>query len=399
MEQKKLLLLGAMQMHLPIIKRAKERGIYVITCDFIRENEGHKYADEAYYDSTTDLNAVLSLAKKCDVDGIMTFNSDPAALTAAYVADKLRLSGSGYTAVEIMSEKDKFRKFLSENGFSTPKFRQYTEVKALLNELEYFQFPVMLKPVDSSGSKGVVKITTPEEVEASFFNALTYSRSKRVIVEEFIQPEGAQMHGDAFIRNGKIEFIYLGDHHYDSNINNLVPISTTFPSSHSKDNIAAVVAEVQRFVTKVNFKQGGINIEARISAKDHKVYLIEVGPRNGGNFTPIIIQYASGFNFMDACLDVFLNMEYAEQHPCKKGFYAYMIIHSKQDGILAQIEIDSALSSKVFQRYDYLHIGEMVRSFKGANSAIGVLLVKFDSMEQMTEYVDNMERYCKVSLR
>lgn len=97
MEQKKLLLLGAMQMHLPIIKRAKERGIYVITCDFIRENEGHKYADEAYYDSTTDLNAVLSLAKKCDVDGIMTFNSDPAALTAAYVADKLRLSGSGYT--------------------------------------------------------------------------------------------------------------------------------------------------------------------------------------------------------------------------------------------------------------------------------------------------------------
>ena len=102
---------------------------------------------------------------------------------------------------------------------------------------------------------------------------------------------------------------------------------------------------------------------------------------------------------MDACLDVFLNMEYAEQHPCKKGFYAYMIIHSKQDGILAQIEIDSALSSKVFQRYDYLHIGEMVRSFKGANSAIGVLLVRFDSMEQMTEYVDNMERYCKVRLQ
>ena len=249
MEQKKLLLLGAMQMHLPIIKRAKERGIYVITCDFIHDNEGHKYADEAHYDSTTDLNAVLSLAKECDVDGIMTFNSDPAALTAAYVADRLGLPGSGYTAVEIMSEKDKFRKFLSENGFSTPKFRQYTEVKALLNELEYFQFPVILKPVDSSGSKGVVKITTPEEVEASFFNALTYSRSKRIIVEEFIQPEGAQMHGDAFIRNGKIEFIYLGDHHYDSNINNLVPISTTFPSSHSKDSIAAVVDEVQRFIT------------------------------------------------------------------------------------------------------------------------------------------------------
>jgi len=86
---KKLLILGAMEMHVPLIKRAKELGYYVISCDYIPENPGHKLADEAYFDSTTDLNAVLNLATELKIDGIMTYNSDPAAPTAAYVQKNL----------------------------------------------------------------------------------------------------------------------------------------------------------------------------------------------------------------------------------------------------------------------------------------------------------------------
>ena len=103
---KKLLILGAMEMHVPLIKRAKEMGNYVITVDYIPENPGHKLADEAYYDSTTDLDAVLKLSKKLNIDGIMTYNSDPAAPTAAYVAEKLGLPGNPYQSVKIMSEKN-----------------------------------------------------------------------------------------------------------------------------------------------------------------------------------------------------------------------------------------------------------------------------------------------------
>lgn len=396
---KKLLLLGAMQMHIPLIKRAKERGIYVITCDYIPTNEGHKYADEAYYDSTTDLNAVLDLAKKCKVDGVMTFNSDPAALTAAYVAEKLTLPGSGFSAVTIMSEKHKFRNFLLENSFNVPKFGHYTDLASLEADLTKYDFPIILKPVDSSGSKGVVKIESTELVPQYFNDALAYSRCKRVIVEEFIVPKGAQMHGDAFVLDGKIEFIYLGDHHFDSDLNNLVPISTTFPSEHSQEDIQCVEAEVQRFITKVGFKQGGINIEARISAKDKKIYLIEIGPRNGGNFTPIVIQYASGFNFMDASIEAFMNLKYTRQFPTKQGYYAYMILHSKEEGVLSHILIAPLLESQIIERYNYVHAGDAVKSFRGANAAVGVLLVKFDSLEEMNHYVNNMDVYCKVILK
>lgn len=396
---KKILLLGAMQMHLPIIKRAKERGIYVITCDYIPENEGHKIADEAHYESTTDFEAVLNLAKQCRVDGVMTFNSDPAALTAAYVSEKMNLPSSNYAAVKIMSEKDRFRNFLSENGFNVPKFGQYTEVNKLLHDLDDYHFPIMLKPVDSSGSKGVVRVNDREDVLIHFSNAMNYSRCKRIIVEEFIEAKGAQLHGDAFVKNGKIEFMYLGDHHFDSRINNLVPISTTFPSNHNENDIINVEKEIQRFISKVGFKQGGINIEARISPVDGKVFLIEVGPRNGGNFTPIVIQYASGFNFMDACLDCALNLQSKKQVVNKDGCYAYMILHSKEDGILSEIQLDATLESKILQRYDYIHPNESVRSFRGANSAIGVLLVHFSSKEEMQNYISDMDKYCKVILQ
>lgn len=395
---KKLLLLGAMQMHIPLIKRAKERGIYVITCDYIPQNEGHKFADEVYYHSTTDLDAVLSLAKQCNIDGIMTFNSDPAAYTAAYVADKLGLPTSGVDAVKVMSRKDLFRAFLEQHGFSVPRFGQYTDLKNLLADLDRFRFPLMMKPVDSSGSKGVVKVENADEVVKNFSETLSYSRCKHVIVEEFIESKGKQLHGDAFVKNGKIEFVYLGDHHFDSRINNLVPISTTFPSEHSMEDIMRVEVEVQRFIHKVGFKQGGINIEARISAVDNKIYLIEVGPRNGGNFTPLVIQYASRFNFIDACLDCALGMFSPPQITERKGYYAYMIIHSKRDGKLVDIKIDSSLKSKILQRFDYLYPGDFVNSFKGANSAIGVLVVGFSSKGEMYNYIDNMDNYCEIIL-
>ena len=112
---KKLLILGAMEMHLPLIKRAQELGFYVITCDYILEAPGHKIANECHFDSTTDLEAVLKLAQDLQIDAIMTYNSDPAAPTAAFVAEKLQLPGNPYLAVKTMSEKDLFRNFLQNN--------------------------------------------------------------------------------------------------------------------------------------------------------------------------------------------------------------------------------------------------------------------------------------------
>ena len=117
MSKKKILLLGGSAQQIVAIEKAKELGYYTVLCDFLPDNPGQHHADKFYLASTTDKEAVLGIARKEDIDGIVAYASDPAAPTAAYVAEALGLPGSPYKSVEILCNKDQFRRFLAENGF------------------------------------------------------------------------------------------------------------------------------------------------------------------------------------------------------------------------------------------------------------------------------------------
>lgn len=398
---KKLLILGAMEMHVPLIKRAKEMGNYVITVDYIPENPGHKLADEAYYDSTTDLDAVLKLSKKLNIDGIMTYNSDPAAPTAAYVAEKLGLPGNPYQSVKIMSEKNLFRDFLISNGLNAPKFGNYLNIEDALCHINDFSFPIIIKPVDSSGSKGVTVVNNVNDVQNAIECALEKSRSKKFIIEEYIEPVGKQLHGDGFVQNGKVVFLHLGDHHFDSTINNLVPYSTTYPTEHPVEIVNACKNQIQDFMSKVGFKNGGFNVELRISNKDNKPYIIDIGARNGGNFTPKVIEYGSGFNFLDRAIKIALGESIDDIKMTDKvsDFVSHLILHSNKNGVLNNIVLDKMIEDRIIEKHIYLKSGDKVETFLGANAALGVLIMKYESREVMDEIVENFPNLYKVELQ
>ena len=398
---KKLLILGAMEMHVPLIQRAKEMGNYVITVDYIPENPGHKLADEAYFDSTTDLDAVLKLSKKLNIDGIMTYNSDPAAPTAAYVAEKLGLPGNPYQSVKIMSEKNLFRDFLISNGLNAPKFGNYLNIEAALCHINDFSFPIIIKPVDSSGSKGVTVVNNVNDVQNAIECALEKSRSKKFIIEEYIEPVGKQLHGDGFVQNGKVVFLHLGDHHFDSTINNLVPYSTTYPTEHPVEIVNACKNQIQDFMSKVGFKNGGFNVELRISNKDNKPYIIDIGARNGGNFTPKVIEYGSGFNFLDRAIKIALgeNIDDIKMTDKVSNFVSYLILHSDKNGVLNNIVLDKMIEDRIIEKHIYLKSGDKVETFLGANAALGVLIMKYESREVMDEIVENFHNLYKVELQ
>ena len=398
---KKLLILGAMEMHVPLIKRAKKMGNYVITVDYIPENPGHKLADEAYFDSTTDLDAVLKLSKKLNIDGIMTYNSDPAAPTAAYVAEKLGLPGNPYQSVKIMSEKNLFRDFLISNGLNAPKFGNYLNIEDALCHINDFSFPIIIKPVDSSGSKGVTVVNNVNDVQNAIECALEKSRSKKFIIEEYIEPVGKQLHGDGFVQNGKVVFLHLGDHHFDSTINNLVPYSTTYPTEHSVEIVNACKNQIQDFMSKVGFKNGGFNVELRISNKDNKPYIIDIGARNGGNFTPKVIEYGSGFNFLDRAIKIALDESIDDIKITDKvsNFVSHLILHSDKNGVLNNIVLDKMIEERIIEKHIYLKSGDKVETFLGANAALGVLIMKYESREVMDEIVENFPNLYKVELQ
>lgn len=369
------MILGAMQMHIPLIKYAKDRGYYVITVDYTTDAPGHKFSDEYSLLSTTDLVGVENLAKAKNVDIVMTFNSDPAAYTAAYVSERLGLNGNSAKSVKIMSNKDLFRRFLIDNNFNCPRFKVISSKDDLKNlEIKY---PALVKPVDSSGSKGITKIYINKEVTQAYEKAISFSRCKKVIIEEYIDSEFNQLHGDAFILDNKVVGLFLGDHHFNDNINGLVPFSTTFPTKIPGNLLIKIKNEIERFINEIGFKFGGINVEIRVDNLSQDVYLIEVGARNGGNFTFDVIKKYSGFDFLKAIFDYYDGVEFKKERFLNK-YASYIIVHSYKKGVLKGVELSENLKRYIYKRYKYLNVGDDVNEFTGSNCAIEVLLLKSD---------------------
>ena len=140
---------------LPPLIYARSQGHWTITCDYLPDNPGHKLANESYPLSTTDKEAVLDLASSLNIDGVVAYATDPAAPTAAFVAENLGLPGNPYDSVLTLARKDLFRAFLDANGFNVPKSRAFSDTREAREWFEEMGFAAYIKPVDSSGSKGV----------------------------------------------------------------------------------------------------------------------------------------------------------------------------------------------------------------------------------------------------
>ena len=159
MAQKKLMLLGGIRYLLPAIEAAHKHEVKVITVDYIPDNIAHQYSDEYHNVSILDKEAVLRLAKDCKIDGILSYAVDPGVVAAAYVAEQMGLPFTcSYETACILQDKSLFRQFLTENGFNVPTAKGYTSKEDALSEIDMFHWPVIVKPVDSAGSKGVSKV-------------------------------------------------------------------------------------------------------------------------------------------------------------------------------------------------------------------------------------------------
>ena len=273
---KKLLLLGGSAQQVVAIRTAKRLGYETVLCDYLPDNPGQYEADRFYSVSTTDRDAVLEVARKEQVNGVLAYASDPAAPTAAYVAEKLGLPGNPYESVEILCNKDKFRKFLRENDFCTPDARGYTEVSDALNDLKngVFRYPVIAKPVDSSGSKGVGRIDAYAQAEPVLTDAMEHSRGHRIIVEEFVEKFGYQIAGDGLSVDGKLVFRYFANDHFDVRCKNpFVPVAASFPYNMPDNVQAKIHATIQRLLTLLGMRTSTYNFDMRID-RDYNVYLM-----------------------------------------------------------------------------------------------------------------------------
>ena len=394
-------MLGGSHFQVPAIKYAREAGYYVITADYLPYNPGHKYAHEYYNISTVNKDEVLKIAQKLNIDGIISYASDPGAPIAAYVAEKLSLPGNPYESVMILQRKDLFRKLLKENGFLVPESLSFAELK---HAKEFAaervkKGSIIIKPVDSSGSKGVTKLTSIIEFEIAFNNAMRYSFVKQIVIEDFIEKATYEMDGDGFVWNGKLSFRCFGNQHNDMDCNPYVPTGISFPYIQSPEIQQKAHVIIESILTKLNMKVGGLNIEY-LTDKNENIYILEIGPRSGGNLIPEVIKFVTGVDLIAYSVESAMGKDCGELNMVEtNGFYSSYILHSQNDGIVESIYISQEIKPKIVQQNILVKAGEKVNKFNGSNNTLGTFIIKFANQKEMTKYLDNMNDYIFVNLR
>ena len=217
MKQKKLMLLGGIRYLLPAIEAAHKHGYHVITVDYLPDNIAHKYSDEYHNVSIIDKEAVLRLAQKLQIDGILSFAVDPGVVTAAYVAEKMGLPFTcSYEAACILQDKARFRQFLKENGFNVPTAKGFSNTEEALNDVALFHWPVIVKPVDSAGSKGVTRVDNPKDLERAIAHALDESHNGHFIIEDFLEKDGLSSGSESFVVDGQLCYNGFYDQYFDN---------------------------------------------------------------------------------------------------------------------------------------------------------------------------------------
>lgn len=404
MVQKKLMLLGGIRYLVPAIEAAHKHGHHVITVDYLPNNIAHKFSDEYHNVSILekDKEKVLKLAQELQIDGILSYAVDPGVVAASYVAEKMGLPFTcSYESACIMQDKSKFRQFLTEHGFNVPNAKGYTKTEDALKDVDYFNWPVIVKPVDSAGSKGVTRVDDPRDLEAAIAHALDESHNGHFIVEDFLELQGYQSSADCFSVNGELVYADYSDQLFDKNAENpYTPAIEIWPASVPQEHQDYLTSEIQRLLKLLNCGTGLYNIESRV-CKNGKPYIMEVSPRAGGNRIAELQRIGTGIDLIEAEVQKAVGEKVSGiTMPHYDGFYVNYIVHSNQDGIFEKAILDEHFKKEhVIEAEIRVNAGEHVETFKGANNAIGTLFLHFENRQQMDDALANQSEWLKVVLK
>lgn len=395
---KKILLLGGGPQQIIAINTAKRLGYYTIICDYLPDNPGQFVADKYYPVSTTDINVVYEIAKSESIDGIIAYASDPAAPTAAYIAEQLNLPGNSYNTVNTACNKGLFRNFLKDNGFNVPHHQEYSDINTAVDLIDNLEFPVVIKPVDSSGSKGVTVVRDKSSAKKAILFAFDRSRSRNIIIEKYIERKHKHIiGGDIFVMNGKIVVWGLMNCYRDERVNPLVPVGKSYPVELNEQDLDRAKSTLQDMVDKLHFESGPMNVELMIDANDD-VWLIDIGPRAGGNMIPDLMQMIFGVDLVEMSVRLAMGDKPDIKIRGSGEYYATHNIHSVKDGRFKRVKYDETVSKYIIKECIYVKHGEEIDRFTDSSCVLGIVFMKFEDKDQLTCIMDKINEHITVEL-
>ena len=388
---KKILILGANQEQLQLILAAKKEGYYVVVCDYVGDHPGVPFADKHYPVNYLDPETVLSVARQEKIDGVIG-NSDPAMPIVAYVAEQLGLVGNPPESVDIFTSKNAFRVFQERIGLYCPKHIETDDFSKVESVISGFDYPIIVKPSQSGGSKGATKIygNQPERFREAFDVCRGLSRDGKVTIEEFVEmPTPVAIEGDLFVMGDEILWDGLFTNPR-SVMAPMLPMTKIFPAILSDEERSIIQRDVSKMFKASGVRHGEYNIEMYFTPKG-ELFIIENNARQGGNRIPQLLKQHTGIDYDKLLITTAVgDNEYYESirsiHP-KPNNLSQHIVFSNYNGVLERVEFKPEIQQYVTEVEYTKKAGDRVHQRNNSADCIAYVTLEFPDRETQLKYM------------
>lgn len=400
---KKILIVGGGQGQLPLIEAAQKEGYYTIICDFAGDQcPGAKYADKLYRVSTRDVDAVYEVAKNEHVDGIIS-NSEPSMLCVTEVGERLGLIGNPLKSIQTFISKSKFRALQKNIGVYSPKHVEVDSWESALKAISDIEYPIFVKPGESSGSRGSIKIEKENlfDFKQAFNSCMSHTRNKRVVIEEYVEmPSNTTIEADIFV--SKSEILWNGIYStLRADWAPMIPMVYSMPSIFSKEQVDTFKAVVGKTIREGGISFGQYNVEAYFNNKG-ELFVIEINVRQGGNNLPYFLKEATGIDYDKLLVKSSVgDFEYWDEVVSAPVFYNNVIhygLYSKSDGIYKGVNIPEELKPYVLGIHEMVRKGDCVHECVNAADIVAIIDFKFETKAEMNSVREQLPNLVTVDL-
>lgn len=363
---KKVLITVGGYSEIPLIKALHTMGYYVISVGNNENSLGHKYSDKYIKGDFSDKDLIYNIAKSEQVDGIVSGCNDFATLSSAYAAEKLGLKGHDtYENAQIIHHKDKFMKLAHDIGISVPVTYDCYSFDECKNAADKIGYPIILKPIDLTGGKGVKVCNSIEELENAYNDALNRTRQDSVVVEEYVVGKN---HGAAMlVKNNKVVFCFVDNEEYY--INKYMVSGTCYPSTVDEKAKARLINDVESIFKAKNLADGVFHTQFIINKQGVPV-IIDPCRRAAGMLYCNLVQYSTEVDYASELVKASIGLELQDSYEINEHNIAHQCVMTDSNGIYKGISVKNELKKYIFDSLTIAEDNETIDDYLTFKAAI-----------------------------
>lgn len=395
------MVLGASRFQVPIIKQAQKMGYAVIAVSVEGNYPGFAVADKSYKIDVRDYEEIIKIARNEKISGILTDQTDISVPTVAYVARALGLPGIEVECALRFTNKNTMRQYCDQIGIPVPQYAQAHSIQEAIALTKPLRFPLILKPVDSQGSRGVIQVNTRGELESVFQDVLVHSSVKKVICEEFFQ--GKEIVIEGFMANNEFANLVIGDREYFDLPNIFIPRQTLFPSQIEPELQQVLLELNTKLIKGFSPKFGITHSEYLVNEKTGDIRLIETAIRGGGVFiSSDLIPLASDIDVNEPLIAHAMGEEVVSLYRIqpKQRASAYLSFYLPEGNIssVQGMQEVQAITGVRKAFLENIRVGMTTSKMADKTSRLGPILVAAETYDDLQKIITEVRNTLKIEV-